>query len=101
MIPSENISSGQSSISGKPPAPGAIPARSPSMSELVELKLLCRDTRHALEGVYAAIATLDLGDGFENAAEVMDDAGKLVESISQFSQRALKRMDERKAGRSS
>jgi hypothetical protein len=80
--------------------PGAIRARSPTMSELVELKLLCRDARYALEGVYGAIATLDLDEGFENAAKTIDDAGRLINSIFQFSQRALKRMDEGKRGRS-
>jgi hypothetical protein len=89
----------QTGINGEP-TPGAIRARPPTMSELVELKLLCRDARHSLEGVYGAIATLDLDESFENAAKTIDDAGRLIESISQFSQRALKRMDEGKRGRS-
>jgi hypothetical protein len=95
----QNNDSPQTGITGEP-TPGAIRARPPTMSELVELKILCRDARYALEGVYGGIATLDLGDGFENAAEIMDNAGRLIESISQFSQRSLKRMDEGKRGRS-
>ena len=94
----ENSDKAQAGIA--PISPGAIPARAPSMSELVELKLLCRDARYALEGVYAGIKTLNLGDGFENAGETMDDAGRLLDSISQFCQRSMKRMDEKKAGRS-
>ena len=82
-----------------PISPGAIPARAPSMSELVELKLLCRDARHALEGVYGGIQTLNRGEGFETAGDTMDDAGRLLDSISQFCQRSMKRMDEKKARR--
>ena len=96
----QNNDSGQSGITGTP-APGAIPLRSPSMSELVELKLLCRDARHALEGVYGGIQTLNLGEDFENAGEIMDDTGRLIEGISQFCQRSLLRMDEKKARRRS
>lgn len=95
---SSNISSDQSGIIQ--PIPGAIPNRSPSMSELVELKLLCRDARHSLEGVFGGIQTLNLGEDFENAGDIMDDAGRLIESISQFCQRSLKRLDEKKRGRS-
>lgn len=79
-----------------PLTPGAIPRRSPSMSELVELKILCRDAKYSLEGVFGGIKTLNLGDDFENAGEIMDDAGRLIDSISQFCQRSLKRMDDKK-----
>lgn len=81
-----------------PLTPGAIPNRSPSMSELVELKILCRDARYSLEGVYGGIKTLNLAEDFENSGEIMDETGRLIESISQFCQRSLKRMDEKKKG---
>lgn len=79
-----------------PQITGAIPNRYPSMSELVELKILCRDARYSIEGVFGGIKTLNLGEDFENAGEIMDDIGQLLESISQFCQRSLKRMDEKK-----
>jgi hypothetical protein len=79
-----------------PLTPGAIPNRSPSMSELVELKILCRDAKYSLEGVFGGIKTLNLGEDFENVGEIMDDAGRLINSISSFCQRSLKCMDEKK-----
>jgi hypothetical protein len=90
--PLEN--SDQSGLSS--PITGAIPSRSPSMSELVELKIMCRDAKSDLEGVYAAIQTLNMGDGFEHADEIMDDAGHLIDAIQEYCQRSLKRMDAKK-----
>jgi hypothetical protein len=81
----------QSALSA--PITGAIPSRSPSMSELVELKIMCRGAKSDLEGVYAAIQTLNMGDGFEHADEIMDDAGHLIDAIHEYCQRSLKRMD--------
>jgi hypothetical protein len=66
------------------------------MSELVELKIMCRGAKSDLGGVYAAIQTLNMGDGFEHADEIMDDAGRLIDAIQEYCQRDLKRMDEKK-----
>jgi hypothetical protein len=90
-VPSTTDQSGLSA-----PITGAIPSRSPSMSELVELKIMCRDAKSDLEGVYAAIQTLNMGDGFEHADEIMDDAGHLIDAIQEYCQRSLKRMDAKK-----
>lgn len=84
----------QSSLSA--PVTGAIPPRPPTMSELVELKIMCRSAKSDLEGVYGAIQTLNMGDGFELADEIMDDAGRLLDIIQEYCQRSLKRMDEKK-----
>jgi len=84
----------QSSLSA--PVTGAIPPRPPTMSELVELKIMCRSAKSDLESVYAAIQTLNMGDGFELADEIMDDAGRLLDIIQEYCQRSLKRMDEKK-----
>lgn len=92
MSPNEGLP--QSGLT--PLTPGAIPNRSPSMSELVELKLLCRDARSALEGVYGGIQTLNLGENYDHADEVMNEAGMLLDAITAFCQRSLKRMDEKK-----
>jgi hypothetical protein len=81
----------QSALSA--PITGAIPSRSPSMSEMVELKIMCRGAKSDLEGVYAAIQTLNMGYGFEHADEIMDDAGHLIDAIQEYCQRSLKRMD--------
>ena len=78
------------------PITGAIPSRSPSMSELVELKIMCRGAKSDLEGVYAAIQTLNMGEDFEHADEIMDDAGHLIDAIQEYCQRSLKRMDAKK-----
>lgn len=86
--------SDQSGLSA--PVTGAIPSRSPSMSELVELKIMCRAAKSDLEGLYAAIQTLNMGDGFEHADEIMDDAGHLIDAIQEYCQRSLKRMDAKK-----
>jgi hypothetical protein len=76
--------------------PGSIPSRPPTMSELMELKFFCREARHDLEGVFGSIQTLNLGEDFENAAETMDDMGRLLDAITQYCQRSLKRMDDKK-----
>jgi hypothetical protein len=93
MIEPENPTD-QSGLSA--PVTGAIPSRSPSMSELVELKIMCHDAKSHLEYVYGAIQTLNMGDGFENADEIMDDAGRLIDAIQEYCQRSLKRMDSKK-----
>jgi hypothetical protein len=46
--------------------------------------------------VYAAIQTLNMGDVFEHADEIMDDAGHLIDAIREYCQRSLKRMDAKK-----
>ena len=88
----------QSGINGKSPEPGTIPRRSPTLSELVHLKILCQDAKDKIGYVYSDLQTLNLGDGFDNAGEIMDEAGHLLDAISQFCQRSMKRIDEKKSG---
>jgi hypothetical protein len=89
----------QSGIINPAQTPGAIPKRSPSMSELVELKLMCRDARQGLEAVYVDLKTLNLSEDFDGSDEIMDETGRLLQGISDYCSRSLKRMDE-KRGRS-
>jgi hypothetical protein len=92
--------SAQKGIINQSSTPGAIPRRSPSISELVELKLMCRDSKHGLEGIYANFKTLNLAEDFDHADEIMDEMGRLLDSIAEFCSRSLKRMDEKKGRRS-
>jgi hypothetical protein len=66
------------------------------MHELIHLKILGQDAKDKLGYVYSCLQTLNLGDEFSNSAEIMDEAGRLIDNIQAFCQRSLKRMDEKK-----
>jgi len=74
--------------------PGSIKARKPTMSELLELKFLCRDAKQSLEYVFASMQTMNLGENYDQADEAFNETGMVLDAISAFCQRNLKRIDD-------
>ena len=76
--------------------PGAIPNRKPTVSELVELKIMIRDCKFQMLAVFGAVKTLNLEKDFPLIGTDIDRVGYDLDDIGSFVQRTLKKTDEKK-----
>jgi hypothetical protein len=86
----------QQDISENPDNPAAIPKRPLRPAELVELKILARTGKEAMEAAYAGLVTFNLNEDdepFEDTALRFDDIGILLDDIIKYCSDELKKAD--------
>ena len=89
----------QTDIAENPENPAVIPQRPLRPSELVELKILARDTKSYLSGLFAGMESWNVTEHFEEAPIRLSDTASLCDEIMKYCSEELKKTDIKRSKR--